>query len=84
MKINWTYATKFIVSLAGNAIAFLQEYPNITWQQLTAGLIISVLIWLVPNTPKPIALPTTGNSPLNANARAELEMLRAERDNHVN
>lgn len=74
LKINWTYATKAIVSLLGNAQLLLTQYPHVTWQEMTAAVITSALVWLVPNTP--------ANSPQVTNAeRAELENLRSQKAN---
>lgn len=54
MKINWGYANKAIVSLLGDVVLYLQEYPGVGWKQITIGLIGTALVWLVPNTSKSV------------------------------
>jgi hypothetical protein len=87
MKINWTYATKAIVSIIGTAELLVTQYPHISWQQMAAGAATSFLVWLVPNTPKvtpvvtPVVTPPTNVAtiPMTVSDRAELENLRAQR-----
>jgi hypothetical protein len=81
MKINWTYATKAIVSIIGTAELLVTQYPHISWQQMAAGVATSFLVWLVPNTPKatPVVTPPANVTPMTVSDRAELENLRAQR-----
>jgi hypothetical protein len=83
MKINWTYATKAIVSIIGTAELLVTQYPHISWQQMAAGAATSFLVWLVPNTPKvtPVVTPPASVTtiPMTVSDRAELENLRAQR-----
>lgn len=87
LKINWTYATKAIASLAGTAYTLLAQYPHVTWQEIAVGLLTAGMVWLVPNTTKqttPTISVVSPNMPVipvtemtNAD-RAELERLRAQ------
>ena len=79
MRINWTYATKFIVSVLGSASAYLTT-PTMSWKQAVVLGITSVLVWLVPNTSPPIApIVAVKPTPISASERDELNALRAER-----
>ena len=71
MKLNWTYATKAIVSLFGNA-AVLSSLNNVTWKEIAAGVATAFLVWLVPNTSK---VPPV----INATERDELNALRSQK-----
>jgi hypothetical protein len=51
--INWSYATKAIVSLLGNATLIIQQYPHVSWQQAATAGITTILVWLAPNTSSP-------------------------------
>lgn len=74
LKINWTYATKAIVSLLGNAQLLLTQYPHVTWQEMTAVVITSTLVWLVPNT-------SANSQQVTNTERAELDNLRSQKAN---
>jgi hypothetical protein len=81
-KFNWTYATKFIVSVLGSVSTYLAT-PNMTWREGVILGITSVMVWLVPNTSNPIAAISrnaTQPLPITASERAELDALRAERN----
>lgn len=84
MKINWTYASKALISLAGTAYTLLVQYPHVTWQQIVTGMLTASLVWLVPNTTKSatITTPVAVSNPVTiATAltdREELERLRAQ------
>lgn len=84
MKVNWNYATKFIVSVLTSAAAYLST-PSMSWKQAIVLAIGSVLVWLVPNsnatvvtTVKPPTIPSPAILP---DERAELEMLRSQKAN---
>jgi hypothetical protein len=79
MKINWTYATKAIISLFGNA-GVLSSVSHVTWKELAAGAATAFLVWLVPNTTKPVAItPNIVGGNISANERDELNALRAQK-----
>jgi hypothetical protein len=77
--INWTYATKAIVSVIGTAELLITQYPHVTWQQMAAGVATSFLVWLVPNTPKTVTVPPITAAQMTVGDRAELENLRLQK-----
>jgi hypothetical protein len=84
MKINWTYATKAIVSLFGNA-SVLSSVSVVTWKELATAAATALLVWLVPNTTKAIPVKVNAQQPIpvggqiTANERDELNALRAQK-----
>lgn len=79
--INWTYATKAIVSVLGSVSVYLQT-PDITWKEGVALLITSILVWLVPNTSNPVTVVTPPAKPkttITNSEREELDALRAQK-----
>jgi hypothetical protein len=79
VNLNWTYATKFIVSVLGSTSTYLAT-PNMTWREAVILGITSVMVWLVPNTSIPIGpVVAVKPTPITTNERDELNALRAER-----
>lgn len=83
MKINWTYATKALMSLAGSAYTLLAQYPHVTWQEIVTAVLTAGMVWLVPNTTKtatittPVPVPNPVTITTALTDREELERLRA-------
>lgn len=82
MKINYTYATKFIVSILGSVSTYLAT-PSMTWREGVILGITSVMVWLVPNTSNPTVIlpPVVAPVPntMTQSERTELEALRQEK-----
>lgn len=82
MKLNWNYATKFIVSVLTSASAFLST-PGMGWKQAVVLGIGSILVWLVPNSNPTVVTTVKPTIPANPqllpNERQELETLRAQK-----
>lgn len=75
--INWTYATKTVVSVLTSAEVYLTT-PNMGWKEAVALGIGSMLVWLVPNTQNPSKAAPILSAPITNPERAELENLRAQ------
>jgi hypothetical protein len=61
---NYTNYSKFIVALLGAAGTALEtQFPGNHWSAGVISGITAVLVWLVPNTPKPTATGTMGTPP---------------------
>jgi hypothetical protein len=86
MKLNWTYADKFIVSVLGSVSTYLAT-PNMTWREGVILGITSILVWLVPNTSNPVTVNPIATNPtqplpnvgLMPDERQELEYLRSQK-----
>jgi hypothetical protein len=74
--INWTYATKTVVSVLTSVSVYLST-PNMGWKEAVTLGIGSVLVWLVPNTTNPAKPAPILSAPITNMERAELESLRA-------
>lgn len=78
MILNWTYATKTVVSVLTSASVYLTT-PDMGWKEAVVLGIGSVLVWLVPNTANPNKPAPILSAPITNMERAELESLRAQK-----
>lgn len=63
--MNISYINKTIIALLFGAMTTLVDYPHINWQQAALAGVQTVLVYLVPNTPKNDSVQPTASSPSN-------------------